>query len=216
MVAFRASFAMRPDRSPVRGRALCGGAWRESLALDWDSCRSSAVQKPRDPIAAEPRSVGLGAALGRRSGRGCSGTRSGRAFAAWGFGLGLSLRFLLGRRRFCRSCFRRCAAFRGVVVHIPSRTLEAQAGHCKSPLQSSAALRTDLLRLGAEVLDFLKSMAALRAAIRIHRQRFYPLGKESSTLPIVPGGRQILSETRRPRPVPEIREIRNSMSLNGH
>jgi hypothetical protein len=52
MVAFRGSFAMRSDRCPVRGRALCGRASQESLALDWGSCRSIAVQEPRDPIAA--------------------------------------------------------------------------------------------------------------------------------------------------------------------
>ncbi len=69
----------------------------------------------------------------------------------------------------------RRTALRSVVVHIPSSALEAQARRGQRPLQHAAALGAHLLRLGVEVLDFLKFMAALCAAIRIQRQSSCPL-----------------------------------------
>jgi hypothetical protein len=72
----------------------------------------------------------------------------------------------------------RRAAFGGVVVYIKTRALEAQAGSGERALKHTLALGADKLRLGTEVLDFFKSVAALGAAIGIQRQSFHPSGKK--------------------------------------
>ena len=149
--------------------------------LRWHGCDILAASCRRSFLS----SVGSCSRLGR-FGAGC-GTLAG----AWSLWFGFCLRF---RVRFCigRGFGSGRAALWGVVVHVPTGTLEAQAGYSESPLQDAAALGTDLLRFGAEVLDFLKSMAALRAAIRIQRQGFLsPRRRIIHVFSILPGGRRL-------------------------
>ena len=55
----------------------------------------------------------------------------------------------------------------GVVVDVPSGTLEAQAGRSERAFEQALALGTFLLRLGREVLDLFKAMTAHSTTIGI-------------------------------------------------
>jgi hypothetical protein len=98
--------------------------------------------------------------------------------AAGRFGGRLCLGFGVGRS----GVGGRPAALRRVVVHVPARAFELQARRGEQPFHRPSALRAHFFGLSAETLNFLKSMAALRAAIRIQRQGHYLFGANCSTL----------------------------------
>lgn len=129
---------------------------------------------------------------GRRGRRGCgSGSgRGGRGFSLGGGSLGVGwggFRRGFGTRRLGGGL----TALGCVVVHVPAGALEMEPGRCQWALKHAVALGTFNLRLGREVLDFLKTMATLRTAIGIERQGSNPSGEQTPTLPIVSAGRQI-------------------------
>jgi hypothetical protein len=63
---------------------------------------------------------------------------------------------------------------RGVVGHIPTRSLEVQAGSSELPLQQTMALGTFFVWFRTKALDLFKFVAALSAAIRIQGQSASP------------------------------------------
>lgn len=147
------------------------------LSVDWFRCRSNSCRSPGDQGLHSPMSqsaLGL-ARLGRRSSR--CGRRGARRVGGRGFRF--RRRLAPGRSGIGRSRFRRRAALRGVVVNVPARALELQAGCGQQTLQRAAALRALGLRIGAEALYFFETMATLSTAIRIERQ-FYVLQGEAS------------------------------------
>jgi hypothetical protein len=108
--------------------------------------------------------------LSRRIGSRRRYGRTGRAAASAARRLG-RIRCRCGRRGRFRG---RRGALARVVVHIKSGAFEVQARCRERALQHPLAQGANKLELGIEVLDFLKAMTALGAAIGIQRQSQHP------------------------------------------
>jgi hypothetical protein len=130
--------------------------------------------------------AGCGGRLGRRFGRG--GFRLRRLGFSGGLGVagsGFGRRFL-GRR----------AAFGSVVVDVPSGAFELKRGGGQGAMEFTAALGTGRFRLGVKLLDLLKSVTALVAAIFVKRQLEWLRGERSLSILIGTGAALFRHELR--------------------
>ena len=121
------------------------------------------------------------------SGRGCGRRRGSRGRSSRRLRLGVGV-LAVGGGGFGG----RLAALGGVVVHIPARALEVQPRRGQRALEQAVALRTFGLLLCGKVLDLLKTMATLGAAIGIERKGWSPSGENSPNIPILSAGQPII------------------------